>query len=76
MGGGWMLDAERRKRQWLFFSALFLFTQMRKNPERRERERGEGEDPRTIRREGRERDERKTLEESREKGSSVRNSHR
>jgi hypothetical protein len=42
-GGGGMLDAERRKRQWLFFSALFLFTQMRKNPERRERESEERE---------------------------------
>jgi hypothetical protein len=68
-------DAGRREEKATV--ALFLLTQARKNPERRERERGEGEDARRIRREGRESEEReKTPEESGKKWSSVCSSRR
>jgi hypothetical protein len=60
----------------LFLGSFSLHPDEEESREKGERERGEGEDPRTIRREGRERDERKTLEESGEKGSSVHNSCR
>jgi hypothetical protein len=52
---GWR-DVGRREEKLAV--ALFLLTQVRKNPERMEREREEGEDPRIIWREGRESEER------------------